>query len=234
MLSLLAPVSVHAQSAGGCQFILGFKTLHDLDVNDIGDCTENQAFAPNGDAQQHTTKGLMAWRKADNWTAFTNGYMTWINGPNGLVNRLNTDRFPWEAAIGIDSFNGFFFCDHAEFVGLGGGQSVVAVFNQSIASLAASNLNTRDPQALLAVSRDEFMAQLAPPLAPGPAGAPTASYAKVSITAPLKGDPSALKSIGLSADGNTLILLYAQGPMVLHRFDFNNLAASAGIVFGSC
>jgi len=39
----------------------------------------------------------MAWRKADNWTAFTNGYLTWINGPTGLVNRLNTDRFSWEA-----------------------------------------------------------------------------------------------------------------------------------------
>ncbi|HLG72667.1 MAG TPA: hypothetical protein VK009_19790 [Chloroflexota bacterium] len=85
------------QSAPGCQFVLGFKDLHDLDPADIGDCTENQSFAANGDAQQHTTKGLMAWRKADNWTAFTNGYMTWINGPDGLQSRLNSDRFPWEA-----------------------------------------------------------------------------------------------------------------------------------------
>jgi hypothetical protein len=39
----------------------------------------------------------MAWRKADNWTAFTKGYMTRINGPTGLVNRLNTGPlFPWE------------------------------------------------------------------------------------------------------------------------------------------
>ncbi len=80
-----------------CQFILGFKILHDLDPTDVGDCIENQAFAPNGDAQQHTTKGLMAWRKADNWTAFTNGYQTWINGPARLVNRLNTERFRFEA-----------------------------------------------------------------------------------------------------------------------------------------
>src|SRR5947209_3438496 len=40
----------------------------------------------------------MAWRKADNWTAFTNGYETWINGPAGLARRLNTERFTWEAA----------------------------------------------------------------------------------------------------------------------------------------
>ena len=86
-----------AKAQTSCQFVLGFQTLHDIDPTDIGDCTDNQAYATNGDARQHTTKGLMAWRKADNWTAFTNGYMTWINGPNGLVSRLNTERFPWEA-----------------------------------------------------------------------------------------------------------------------------------------
>jgi hypothetical protein len=96
---LLAPASqVAAQQTAACQFILGFKTLHDLVPNESGECLENQSFTPSGDAVQHTTKGLMVWRKADNWTAFTNGYMTWINGPNGLVSRLNTDRFPWEAA----------------------------------------------------------------------------------------------------------------------------------------
>lgn len=86
----------YAQAAAPCQFVLGFQTLHNMSPADIGDCLDNQSFAANGDAQQHTTKGLMAWRKADNWTAFTNGYMTWINGPGGLVSRLNTDRFAWE------------------------------------------------------------------------------------------------------------------------------------------
>jgi photosystem II stability/assembly factor-like uncharacterized protein len=84
-------------TAGPCQFILGFATLHNLDPTDVGDCVDNQTFAANGDAQQHTTNGLLAWRKADNWTAFTNGYRTWVNGPNGLVKRLNTQRFSWEA-----------------------------------------------------------------------------------------------------------------------------------------
>ena len=86
-----------AQTAPACQFILGFKTLHDLVPDTVGSCVEDQGFAPNGDAQQHTAKGLLAWRKVDNWTAFTDGYTTWINGPDGLVSRLNTDRFPWEA-----------------------------------------------------------------------------------------------------------------------------------------
>ncbi len=96
-LLLSAALPAHAQEAPGCQFVLGFKTLHDLDANDVGDCVDNQAFAANGDAQQHTNKGLLAWRKADNWTAFTNGYRTWINGPKGLVTRLNNERYSWEA-----------------------------------------------------------------------------------------------------------------------------------------
>ena len=95
ILVLCVPPAANAQQAP-CQFILGFQTLRDLDPNDIGNCVDNQAFAANGDAQQHTSKGLMAWRKADNWTAFTNGYRTWVNGPSRLVSRLNSERFPWE------------------------------------------------------------------------------------------------------------------------------------------
>ena len=37
--------------------------------------------------------GLLVWRKADNHTAFTDGYRTWVNGPYGLQVRLNTARF---------------------------------------------------------------------------------------------------------------------------------------------
>lgn len=101
-LCLVAPALVIAapaqsQSAPSCQYVLGFQTLNSMDPSDTGSCTDNQAFAANGDAQQHTTTGRMAWRKADNWTAFTNGNWTWINGPNGLAERLNTQRFSWEA-----------------------------------------------------------------------------------------------------------------------------------------
>jgi hypothetical protein len=38
----------------------------------------------------------MAWRKADNWTAFTNGSRTWVNGPFGVMERDNEERFDWE------------------------------------------------------------------------------------------------------------------------------------------
>ena len=92
---LLLPTSV---AAAECQFVLGFATLRDLVGHEIvGECLENEHHNEIGDSVQQTTGGLLVWRKADNWTAFTDGYRTWINGPNGLVQRLNTERFQWEA-----------------------------------------------------------------------------------------------------------------------------------------
>jgi acetyl esterase/lipase len=80
-----------------CQFVLGFATLHAMIPTIVGDCLVDEHHNPvNGDGLQETTGGLLVWRKADNWTAFTDGYRTWINGPFGLQERLNTQRFPWE------------------------------------------------------------------------------------------------------------------------------------------
>lgn len=78
------------------KFVLGFKSLADLIPEIIGEPLEDEYHAANGDGLQRTTNGLMVWRKADNWTAFTDGYRTWINGPQGLQVRLNTERFDWE------------------------------------------------------------------------------------------------------------------------------------------
>lgn len=95
-----APAPVHAQA--GCTFQLGFLTLRNLitanagrDV--VGACLENERFNPsNGNAEQRTAGGLMVWRKSDNWTAFTDGHRTYLNGPTGLQVRLNTESFSWE------------------------------------------------------------------------------------------------------------------------------------------
>jgi len=95
---MLLPAAAGATTyAAGCTFQGGFKILHDLASAQVGDCVTDQAYSASGDAQQLTTRGMMVWRKADNWTAFTDGYRTWINGPFGLQVRLNTDRFPWES-----------------------------------------------------------------------------------------------------------------------------------------
>ena len=103
VLTLLLPASP-VVAADHCQFVLGFATLKALideveGPDKVGDCLENQWSNPvNGDALQQTTGGLMVWRKLDNWTAFTDGYRTWINGPHGLQARLNTETFDWEAS----------------------------------------------------------------------------------------------------------------------------------------
>lgn len=86
--------------AQDCSFQLGFKALHDLIPDVVGDCLEDEQHSPEtGITQQATTNGQLVWRKADNWTGFTDGQHTWINGPEGLQQRLNSERFPWESAL---------------------------------------------------------------------------------------------------------------------------------------
>ena len=85
--------------AQDCAFRLGFKALRDLIPEVVGDCLENERHSPEtGMTLQTTTNGQLIWRKADNWTGFTDGERTWINGPEGLQQRLNSERFPWEAS----------------------------------------------------------------------------------------------------------------------------------------
>lgn len=99
-ISLIIPASTSASAVADCQFVLGFKALHDLDPADIGSCMANQTYAASGDAQQPTSRGLLVWRRSDNVAAFTDGYRTWISGPYGLQERLNTQRYPWETPFG--------------------------------------------------------------------------------------------------------------------------------------
>jgi hypothetical protein len=81
-----------------CSFRLGFAELHDLIPDVVGDCTDDESHDPQtGDALQHTTTGLLVWRKSDNWTAFTDGFRSWVDGPLGLQKRLNAQRLWWEA-----------------------------------------------------------------------------------------------------------------------------------------
>jgi len=95
IVGLVLPVS--AQQAD-CRFVLGFATLRDLvGPTRVGTCLEDEHFnLENGNAEQRTSGGLLVWRKIDNFTAFTDGGTTWVNGPNGLQNRPNAERFSWE------------------------------------------------------------------------------------------------------------------------------------------
>jgi hypothetical protein len=94
-------IPVDAQTVD-CGFTLGFRTIHDMIPDIVGNCRENEWHnAENGDGLQQTTGGLLVWRKLDNWTAFTNGSVTWINGPFGLQSRANTERFSWEGVAEV-------------------------------------------------------------------------------------------------------------------------------------
>src|SRR5688572_16671863 len=101
LAAVMPAASAHAQTR--CEFVLGFSTLQQLvGPAVVGACQENQRFNPaNGNAEQKTAGGLMVWRKADNWTAFTDGYRTWLNGPNGVEVRLNTEKLVWEGGSAV-------------------------------------------------------------------------------------------------------------------------------------
>ncbi len=88
----------HAEASP--QFVMGFKLLADRIPTIVGQPLEDEHYNPiNGDGLQQTSNGLMVWRKAENWTAFTNGSHTWINGPYGIQDRPNDQRFSWESSV---------------------------------------------------------------------------------------------------------------------------------------
>src|SRR3712207_4734698 len=78
-----------------CRFALGFADLRQaIGVGTVGECLQDEYQDPaSGDTRQATTRGELVHRRASNTSAFTNGYETWVMGPNGLQRRLNTERF---------------------------------------------------------------------------------------------------------------------------------------------
>jgi uncharacterized protein YkwD len=143
--SFVVPVTTSASAPADCQFTLGFKTLHDLEPVDVGGCTNNQAYAANGDAVQMTSRGMLVWRKADNFTAFTDGSHSWVNGPFGVQERLNSQRFSWEAPAAAASVS-------------------PAVYTGVAAPAANSSLEAMSTQFFNALNTDRKLSGL-PPLA---------------------------------------------------------------------
>ena len=100
--ALLLLFALPTAAAADCALDPGFATLKALieaaeGPDTVGACLENGHVNPeNGDLLQQTTGGLLVLRAADNRAAFTDGYRTWISGPNGLQVRLNTEQFDWE------------------------------------------------------------------------------------------------------------------------------------------
>lgn len=99
LVGLLAqPLGTASSQGESCRFVLGFAALRErVGTEKVGRCLEDERFnEENGNAEQRTSGGLLVWRKIDNWTAYTDGSSTWLNGPEGLVSRPNSERFAWE------------------------------------------------------------------------------------------------------------------------------------------
>lgn len=105
LVSLLVVLAVVLGAGGAARaqqappFAHDFKSIADAIPDVVGEPTEDSHWGTRGDLLQRTTRGLMVWRSVDGWTAFTNGFKTWINGPRGLQERSNTERFEWEVPV---------------------------------------------------------------------------------------------------------------------------------------
>jgi hypothetical protein len=94
----LWPGTLSGAQQTSCRFVQGFATLRELvGAAKVGNCLEDERINPeNGNTEQRTSGGLLVWRTIDNIAAFTDGATTWVNGPNGLQTRPNSERFAWE------------------------------------------------------------------------------------------------------------------------------------------
>jgi hypothetical protein len=102
-LASVVPQTAAAQTAPlsgpTCTFQLGFADFVQVVSSDIvGSCRENEHLNKyNGNIEQLASNGLLYWRPCDNTTVFTDGYVTWLNGPSGIQNRLAAgEPFDWE------------------------------------------------------------------------------------------------------------------------------------------
>jgi hypothetical protein len=87
-------------SSPTCTFQFGFaEFVQVLSTDIVGTCRESEHLNKyNGNVEQLASNGLLYWRPCDNTTVFTDGYVTWLNGPSGIQNRLAAgEPFDWEA-----------------------------------------------------------------------------------------------------------------------------------------
>jgi hypothetical protein len=86
------------RAEAGCTLTPGFRAIRDQIPDIVGACLDDEHVNPeNGNAEQRTTGGLLVWIKVTNRTAFTDGAVTWLNGPFGLQARPNAGPlFGWE------------------------------------------------------------------------------------------------------------------------------------------
>jgi hypothetical protein len=103
LVILTGSAALSPAAASGCTYQFGFATLFDAVPDTIGACTSDLQYTANGDATQYSEHGMLKWRKADNWTSFTDGYRTWVLTSQGVQTRLNSERFGWEMGLAAET-----------------------------------------------------------------------------------------------------------------------------------
>ena len=91
-----APAELASRCEIGGRFLVLSEPLPDL----IGSCVGPEVLnAETGDIQQPVDGGVLVLRSADNTPMFTDGWQTWLAGPNGIETRLNSERLTWEPSL---------------------------------------------------------------------------------------------------------------------------------------
>ncbi len=88
-----------------CSFVLGFETFHSSAPDIVGDCLENEYHdAVRGNAYQHTTNGLLMWRKLHNWIAFFDSNGVWTRHKDGhLIHSVHTDHMRLHDSVMLEA-----------------------------------------------------------------------------------------------------------------------------------
>lgn len=74
--------------AADCQFVFGFRTMHDRLPDVVGDCAENEHGTADGTgSEQTTTRGVLTWSRATNVVTFRGGDQTWTLDGAGSLRR---------------------------------------------------------------------------------------------------------------------------------------------------
>ena len=145
-----------------CDFVLGFGALQAMAPDTVGSCVDNEQHDPSdGMTRQPTTRGVLLWDKATNWTGFTDGYRTWVVGPTGLQDRLSIDRFDWEpASIALGA------TAEADAATLAYVSAAIAAYEQDGLAAAMAQYNSdasiEGDRSLLAVDRSSLTVLAAP------------------------------------------------------------------------
>ena len=181
----------------------------------VGQCLLNPTSDPStGDIGQVTTNGELLMRGSDGIAQFTdatNGYLTWVAGPDGVVSRSQDERFEWEAPLAspadagpaqtIDNENDNLNANelaNTNTVDASGGNATGGNANAQGGNSSNANTNTVNPVINVNVIMPGAPASTpTPAILPSPISAtpmpavPTATIALTNLAPPVNAGPSA-------------------------------------------